>query len=404
MKNLLALCCLALLLMGCEKKYFPTEVAFKDVTFDFTLNYPDDADPGKTGWTAGDRVFVFFDQTNTFCLSLLYDGTAWRSSVLSPFGLDGMSTRSRYAMALYRPLITKESLTVDDMAWCTPEYDYGYYLASDPVPCAWDRLSGGKMKLSATMDMQCPKNPCVQFFIKDDTDGARYTLRAECFEDTRLHVIYHDELVVNERGFRGAEMIGFPCEYGGERGYLFCGLFTRNLDGAYMILTDKSSGKRWDYFFPDNSIFNSREVVHLPAPGEGSGWQAMDPDKPVAMRVGTKDLGTWYLCNYGAVTPDGEGKLVSYSEAAANDAPTREEIEMLFNGCKRTLSKVGESEGVVLQSDSGFLFFPTNAAYWTSSLATSPGLSWFYYFYYASDLPVYEAEPEDKMQFRRVVR
>ena len=49
MKKLLALCCLALLLMGCEKKSFPTEVAFKDVTFDFTLNYPDDADPGKTG-------------------------------------------------------------------------------------------------------------------------------------------------------------------------------------------------------------------------------------------------------------------------------------------------------------------------------------------------------------------
>ena len=399
MKKLLALCCLALLLMGCEKK-FPTEAAFKDITFDFTLNFPDDADPGKTGWTAGDRAFVIFQNTNAFCVSLLYDGSAWKASVISPFGRDRMSTGPRFAMALYRPLITEESLAVSGHAIGIPSEDYSYYLASEPVACYWDMLPGGKVRLSATMDLHCPTREYVQFFVKDDTDGAKYTLRSACFEEPSTFV-YLGDLTVGS-GFDDREMKGFPCEYGGERGYLFCGEFHRVLDGAYLILTEHWSGKRWDYFLPDHGVFNSREVVHLPAPGEGSGWQEMTPDGTVKMQVGTKDLGTWHICNYGAETPSGLGTHVTYAEAAANDVPTREETELLFKGCKRTLAKIGEQEGVVFQSDTGFLFFPS-VPYWTSSSSDIPGLFWSFYFYYG-DAQFCHSDPEEKNLFRRVVR
>ena len=403
MKKLLALCCLAFLLIGCEKK-FPTEVSFKDVTFNFTINYPGDADPAKTGWEAGDKAFVFFGATNAYFISLVYDGAAWNASVIDPFGVGRMSTSSRYAMALYRPLITDDSFDVSSVAWCIPDNDYCYYLASDPVACSWERLSGGKMELSATLDLHCPKQECVQFFIEDDAAGAEYTLRSDNFQNLWTQVIYLSDLTVDFRGFQGHEMKGFPCEYGGKRGYLFCGLFSPVQGGAYLILTDRKTGKRWDYNLYDNSVLNSREVMHLPSPGGEPGWQEVSADKPIAMRVGGKDLGTWQVCDYGSDAPEKAGTVVSFSEAVALGAPTRAEIETLFNGCKRYFYRVGGQEGVLLRSDTGFLFFPTDMTYWTSSPGEIPGFSLYYYFYYDSDMPMYDIEPETKLRVRGIVR
>ena len=95
---------------------------------------------------------------------------------------------------------------------------------------------------------------------------------------------------------------------------------------------------------------------------------------------------------------------LSFSEAVALGAPTRAEIETLFNGCKRYFYRVGGQEGVLLRSDTGFLFFPTDMTYWTSSPGEIPGFSLYYYFYYDSDMPMYDIEPETKLRVRGIVR
>lgn len=397
MKRLLILLCLAYIWTACDKmgagNRFPESVSINDVAFNFTVNYPKGEDLIKEGWENGDAVFVFLQNFDFFYVKLTFDGVSWKASVnksgQAPSSEQASSIRCSGQVnvsAVHLPEGNNEkaeSYKNGKYYWCFSSRHL-FYLEAERVPCSWEKSPSGQMTLSATLDMQFPRD-YVQVFIEDPAaaDG-KCTLGTDVLRTAGvMNICSEDGRISDDVDY--SPLVGYAHNTRYGRGYLFSGKMDPlyQYDGYCFSLKKEGDGSRNDLFVPGTELFAGHRSVTLPAVGS-AGWQAVGSGKTVSLRAGTKDLGTWHSCNYGASVPEEPGKHVMEDEAVAQGAPTADQFRALMDDCTWSSVSIDAQCGLVASSDTGFIFFPADAgtagSYWSCSPGTGDDFLLGFYF------------------------
>ena len=394
MKKLLILLSLVWIWAACGKPdtgdQFPESVSIDDVAFNFIVNYPKGADSLKENWENGDAIFVFFQDCNFFYVKLTFDGGSWKASVSKTASSSLECSGQVYISAVHLPEGSNETavsnLTGGSFYWYFSSR-YLFYLESGRVPCSWAKSPSGQMTLSATLDMQFPKD-YVQVFIEDpNASDGMCTLGSDALYPAGVMCISsEDGSITDDVNF--SPMVGYAHETRSGKGYRFGGRLNPlyGYDGYCFSLKKAGDGSRSDLFVAGTELFSGHHTVTLPAAGSAE-WQEVGSGKTASMRVGGKDLGTWYTCNYGATVPEEPGKHVMEDEATAQGAPTADQFRALMDECTWSSASIDGKCGLVASSDTGFIFLPADAgtagSYWSCSPGS--GKDFLLGFYFALD-------------------
>lgn len=386
------------------------------ITFNLTANHPDATKAVKTGWEAGDAIFVFFNNVAApKHLKMTYNGSAWTSKeyngATQTDGTLGLKNGDSGTMrAVFLPFGSNATVSADGTGFVFSTTYYAYYLTAT---LNYTVTNG---KVSGAFDMSIPDG-YVQFFIEDDwnvTDGA-YTLGTDAVIPVGVASIDKDgDVVETSDKVAGNDMVGYAYGSGHAKGYLFSGKLnadynSRRFVGETMIKkdayyfaktkveSDPADNTRADYFVSGKAI-NSHSAVKLPANGN-SKWQAVGSgiyyELKFIVDAGTPwesetSLGTWYTCNYGCTVPEQLGTLYTFDGAnalAGITLPTKAQFE--------TLNTTGRANwiwlpvhgqlGMVVQASNAFLFLPAQESisgyYWSSTeLSSDSDYAWSLHF------------------------
>ncbi|MCR4860567.1 MAG: fimbrillin family protein [Bacteroidales bacterium] len=259
-------------LAACNKA--ETVPAPQSLRLDLTVNY---MGPGtkavKTGWEAGDKVYVYFpgDETpvenqDPAYLTLTYDGGKWAESWTAGLEAEVAKTSSGNLYAAYVPAGIDEIDVYDPFLevfrfytqefWCltTPQKDQGaaQYTVTDGV-------------LTATLDMQT--DSFVQFFLPVDPEMAG-NLTLSC----------SDILLFSILGFDSNYGIGFSSgDYGYplpgvafQGGVAFSGLIDEEKTKDFVLTLTDNNGTEEDesddtvYTLTKNATLAPHDAVLLP--------------------------------------------------------------------------------------------------------------------------------------------
>ncbi len=366
-------------LASCVKEIMEPEAKVDEPTgtsilFDLTASHPAATRAAKSGWEAGDVIFVFFNRVAApKYLKMSYDGSAWTSAemdggTVTAGALDLHNGDSGTMRAVFLPFGNDATVSASGTDFVFDKTWYTYYLTATLDYTVTDH------KVSGAFDMTIPDG-YVQFFVEDAaaTDEA-YTLGCDAVIPTGVAAITADGAVTETRDKTAADdMPGYA--YSG--GYLFSGkLGSWGYGSNYYFAKTKTDGTgRQDYFVTGKTL-ESHSAVKLPANGSDD-WQAVGSDRIVHLSTGDTDLGTWYTCNYGQSVPESCGTLYKFNEANALSVtlPTKEQFALIGNAnyCSYTWIKVHGLEGTVVKADRGFLFMPKLphedwvSGYWSST-------------------------------------
>ena len=367
------------------------------VTFNLTANHPDATKAVKTGWEAGDAIFVFFNNVPApKYLKMSYDGSAWttaeyngNTATSGALGLENGNTGTMRAVFL--PFGSDATVSASGTSFVFNKTYYAYYLTA-----TLDYTVVGN-KVSGAFDMTVPDN-YVQFFVADAgaVDEA-YSLGCDAVIPVGVASVSADG-TVNETTDKTAahDMPGYA--YSG--GYLFSGkiITSYSSDGYYFAKTKTSDNSRADYFVTGKTLA-SHSSVKLPAnndiyevvsgtPNNGK-WVPVGSETLVELFGSdlTTSLGTWYTCNYGQSVPEARGDLYTFNNANSLGVllPTKEQFESINNSsnCSYTWITIHGKQGAVIKAERGFLFLPahdnTNGSFW-SSTRNDNSKAWSFYF------------------------
>lgn len=203
------------------------------LTFGLTAGYPVIPGAVKSGWEAGDAVFVFFEGvTAPAYLKMSYDGTAWSCTEMegdtAVSGSLGLSNGSTGTMrAVYLPFGSDATVSASGNSFVFDPPQDGFYLtATLPYAVADNTLSGH-------FEMALPEG-YVLFSLPDTAagDGTEAELREPRFTPQGIASIGTDCTITHTRIAHGAPMKGHA--YDG--GYLFSGILetgARNTPAGY---------------------------------------------------------------------------------------------------------------------------------------------------------------------------
>lgn len=391
----LLLLCAFFALASCSKdnenvNSSPTQKPTKPtaVKFNLTANHPDDAAQTravKTTWETGDAIFVFFNNVDApKHLKMTYNGSAWTSAeydgTTQAAGALGLKNGDSGSMrAIYLPFGSDATVSASgsDFTFSTTYYAY-YATATLSYTVENNEVNGA-------FDMQIPNN-YVQFFVEDAaaTDGG-YTLGIDAVIPVGIASIAADGTITETSDKTAADdMTGYA--YNG--GYLFSGKLANWSYGSnyYFSKTKTADGSRSDYFVKGKTLA-SHDAIKLPANNDNK-WQAVGNNVYVNMEKRGSDLGTWYTCNYLQSEPEAKGNKYTQSEALnLTTLPTGNELNNLFANCTLTKLTCHGQVGMVLTSDTGFLFIPRTAnsdfddtQYWTSDISNNKSVLFYIVF------------------------
>lgn len=383
-KYLIILIAATVALASCVKEIIEPEAKLDEPTgasilFDLTASHPAATRAAKSGWEAGDVIFVFFNQVAApKYLKMSYDGSAWTSAemdgdTVTAGALDLHIGDSGTMRAVFLPFGSDATVSASGTDFVFDKTRYTYYLTATLDYTVTDH------KVSGAFDMTIPDG-YVQFFVEDAaaTDEA-YTLGCDAVIPTGVAAITADGTVTETRDKTAADdMPGYA--YCG--GYLFSGkLGSWGYGSNYYFAKTKTDGsERHDYFVTGKTL-ESHSAIKLPANGSDE-WQAVGGDRIVHLTTGNTDLGTWYTCNYGQSVPEAIGD--SYTFDAGNalgvTLPDKELFDKVADShyCSYTWLAVHGQPGGVIKADRGFLFLPANSStsdrgyYWSSTLGDDP--------------------------------
>ena len=344
------------------------EPAAASIAFNLKVNHPTRAT--KTGWEAGDAIFVFFNNVPApKFLKMSYDGSQWTSAemdgstaIAGALGLKNGDTGTMRAVFL--PFGSDATVSASGTDFVFDRTWYAYYLTA-----TLDYTVTGNT-VSGAFDMKIPEG-YVQFFVEDAaaTDEA-YWLGCDAVIPTGVASIAADGTVHETTDKTAADdMPGYA--YSG--GYLFSGKLGSWGYGSnyYFAKTKTADNSRADYFVTGKTL-SSHSAVKLPANGNGK-WVAVGGDRIAHLTSGGVDLGVWYTCNYGQSVPESVGAGYSFNDAnsiAGITLPSYDQFQALIENCAwKTLSIHGQ-KGRVVAADNGFLFLPWDGyegCYWSSS-------------------------------------
>ena len=365
------------------------------IVFNLTANHPDATKAVKTGWEAGDVIFVFFSGAAApKHLKMHYDGSAWSSAEYNGSrqteGALGLANGNVGTMrAVFLPFGSDATVSASGTDFVFSKTYYAYYLTATLDYT----VSNGKV--SGAFQMEIPDD-YVQFFVEDaDAQDEAYQLGCDAVIPTGVASISANGTITETSDKTAADdMLGYAYGSGDNKGYLFSGMLTKWKYGSnYYFAKTKSDGTvRHDYFVTGKTL-SSHSAVKLPAASDVYALNGDTPNKgkwvPVGSGITVKlgkfsgeggwemfsDFGTWYTCNYGATAPEQYGTKSTFGYATSNATlPTKSQFETFINRCSIVPITVHGVYGKVFNATSGFVFLPSysqeqpSLIYWTSTI------------------------------------
>ncbi|MBQ6087191.1 MAG: hypothetical protein IJK96_03935 [Bacteroidales bacterium] len=338
------------------------------LTFDLTANYPSDKEAFKCGWETGDVILVFLSGVAApGYLKMEYDGNSWKTREMNgnDEGATGLQNGDGGTMrAIYLPFTGKD-VTVsvgDNGSFSLGNSGHSYYLTATKDYSVSDNI------LSGTFDMAITDGYKIFFVQEAGVRDGEYVLGSDAVIPTGLESVAADG-TINETSDRkaGDDMPGYACK----GGCVFSGRLTGDYPygGYYFAKTKVSDGSRADWFILGKDLPGNPLVIFPPA-GQ---WQKVGEGVSVRMVKDGKYRGTWFTCNLGSTKPEDPGVIHSYEEAVAQGItlPSKQRFWDIEDTNTWTWLSVHGQTGMVVRSDTGFLFLPAFAGfygdYWSST-------------------------------------
>lgn len=390
-RRFLLLLIAAALTAACEESaVYPAD----GLIFEFSVNHPEvDTKAVKGGWTAGDRVFVFFSGTaESSYLEMSYDGSVWQCQ---PFGGLTLDESKGTMTAVYQPFSgvpsrRKHALNVNggnysakytELGTTVGEVDYMWYLVAENVPY---EIKG--RVVYGTLDMRFPEfaggKVFAQFFIPDvaaseaehmwlSESGLRPAgLDYVAADGAAVPVVYGEKVPVRGHAWQG--------------GVLFSGVVDASRIGtasawAYEVY-DNDGRRPFDYTV--RTLVGERAFGYAAVALPPFSRQWSEPVAAASVRLATGPA--WYLRNVAAADgsfvedPVGvgfQGKLSDARPAVPSGwrIPGKDDMKDLYFHCTWEYTAAYGNPGVLLAGPTGVsLFLPLEngsspkANYWTT--------------------------------------
>lgn len=368
-------------------------------------------------------------------LKMTYDGTSWTSveyngATATPGALQLRNGDAGTMTAVYLPYGSNATVSAageEDQygryhTFAFSETHYAYYMtATLPYTVTNNTVSGAFI-------MMIPDD-YVQFFVQDD----KADKNVECLLGTDAVipvglVSVGDDGTITETSDKLAreDLPGFYYNDGTEKGYLFYGKlnsyynslydfenehkghYFAKIKPNYIYEPNNNSGDeydhpsgysppvkrdvRYDYFVRDKTLAShdairlpaADNIIHFNSEGSFAGGKWLEVGENISVKLQhiadnstITDLGTWYTCNCNESVPESYVKLYTWEDAtslfASSGLPSKEQFQTLIDNCTWTWVRLHDQCGVVVKSDTGFLFLPTHdntgGQYW----AKEPG-------------------------------
>lgn len=251
----------------------------QSITFNLTANHPDARTRAvKTGWEAGDVIFVFFSGISSpFHLEMVYDGSSWTTREMG-HAENVLVNQEVYTLAEPGPLELSNGMTGTMRAVYHPFGNNStvYFVAREfegfsfrfSEPCRSYYLTATlpytveNNCISGTFNMQIPEG-YVQFFVPaDNPENGAFALGCDAIIPAGVEYIASDGLIIENYGTAADDLQG----YAYQGGYLFSGKLDANYayEGNYYFgMKRLSDGERWDYYVTGKTLC-SHNAVKLP--------------------------------------------------------------------------------------------------------------------------------------------
>lgn len=391
MKKIILLAGLVLL-AACQKETECPQGAQEtgsSITFELTADYSGATKAVKTGWEAGDVIFVFFEGAQApRHLQMRYDGTSWTCVEMNgenPESLGLQEGNEGTMRAIYLPFGNDSQVDEDfgRFLFSSPTFadNHWYYYLTATLHY---EVRGGKV--SGAFNMSIPEG-WVQFWIEDASATGyddSFTLKMGAINPRHFLAVEEDLSISTYDSHVGYELWAYP--YKG--GWLFSGLLDESYlstygNHFYFSLTkygdDGIPVWRKDLFVSGKTL-ESHNAVRLPAI-DSPRWQLVGPEHTVELIKDNISYGEWHTCNYGANVPEERGRIYDFNTANSLGLmlPSKDQWLNLtgldplsFTPLSHAWIKNGYDEGRVIWGDSGFIFLPSNPSinrkeYWIST-------------------------------------
>lgn len=308
-------------------------VAPSDIVFDITIQHPGGSTKGiKTDWRAGDKVFIFISNITTGYVTATLDasGTAWSTAFVGTITSEDDLGTSGTLHAVYLPYGNSATPTFANGSWSFNAGTDTYYLYASNVTYTVDTVGTVKV-LSATVQMQRPATPYVQFYIPDS--GASGTIRLACnalCPAGLASIAASNGAITENSGNAGAPINGYPDTLGGEEGYYVSGrpVIANTETADYYFALEK--GSVYSNYYKHRSKIAANKSYQLPS---YSSWPVVGTLCYVPIAGGK-----WKTVNEGASYPWAPGNLVgnSYALSFGEGLPTTADWTNLTDGEKTT--------------------------------------------------------------------
>lgn len=391
------------------------------------INFPQESNMLKTGWEAGDKVFLFFEGVTKAYATTVYDGSAWEVPVAH--GVLTLSLEGKRLTAVYLPFGDSLTPTYQTDHWEFDQTQYSYYLSAENVDYSVS-IVNDKPSVNATINMVYPEG-FVQLFLEDGDAP----LICDAVVATGLASIGPDGTVTEsvKTGEQTNEMDGYA--YKG--GKLYSGRLAEEqvtylefievehlnyvmapIGYIYFFICGNKT-----YFFPSDEAMPGHSAVTLPRLDSGK-WFEYGPDKSV-----TLDDIQWASVNEGATCPWEVGNYHTWANRAEGVAPgwhvpTQTEFETLNNTrFKETIATYytsvrGVRGTIVVDTDaenSNFIFMPAggfgenpapgpdaDAVFWTDTQCSGSDI--YFYIYIFNYSCFFSIDTEEKLANIRPVK
>ncbi len=378
-------------LVACQKETVQPETVQETaspITFELTANYGNATKAVKTGWEAGDVVFVFFQGVEApKHLQLRYDGSSWTAVQMNgdTEGDIGLSNGQEGLMrAVYFPFGNDTVITTD--------YSGSFFFSSANQPAYYSYWLTGTLhyvvnnnKVSGAFNMCIPEG-MVQFWIEDPDAAAKLATRDEYYlycpaiKPVEINEIIPDSMDIYEFDYSAGKGI-LPNAY--EGGFLFAGRlaegYTTEFGSSYYFRKTKKEYRGTmhvtemeDLYVKASAPIQSHDAIKLPS-WESSRWQpVLEDDDFVELSSTQASLGKWKIKNFGDRYP-GYDYPKEYNFATAvslgETVPDKQEWEALIGGLSWAPVCVGEDliPGLAGVDKDGKFIFLQDGVYWTST-------------------------------------
>jgi len=372
MKKTLLILVLALAALSACRKIGPAEepVAttydLSQLRFDFTVMYPTETKAVKSGWTAGDKIFIFFSSITTHYLTLSYDGSAWDAAPTVHPGEGSPSLSAIGSLtAIYLPYGNSAEPTFSAGQWSfSASYTDSYFLQAEKAPYQITDLENAMSTLGAVLDMEVPEG-YAQFFIPNADAAANVQLACNQVKPGGLSSIASDGTIAeNTSGAAGGWITGYNDTIGEAKGYYVSGKIVPSPgDDTYFALRTEGATYKHYYKLRDPAIA-ARGAYKLPGMDSPS-WVSASSSDYVFLAGYT--LGA---VSYGASTPWAVGTEYAFNALPSGVTLPSDAVwnALLSDANTRwiAMSMAGISGALVVDNtdESQFLFLPVGN-YWS---------------------------------------